>query len=68
MEIETVKKRVADECQLLGGGLPFGEESINCDDWESLADELADIARHIQSCCARIAGYAGYARRRANEG
>lgn len=67
MDIETVKEKVVDECALLGSGLPYDPGSIHCEDWESLADELADYARHIQACCARIAGYAGYARRRANE-
>lgn len=67
MDIETVKERVASECMLLGGGLPFDPDSIHCEDWGSLADELVDYARHIACCCARIAGYAGYARRRANE-
>jgi hypothetical protein len=66
MKIEMVKDRVADACMLLGGGLPYDPDSIHCDDWESLADYLADVARHIQSCCARIAGYAGYAQREAN--
>jgi len=68
MDIQIVKNRIADECMLLGGGLPYDPDAIHCEDWECLADELAAYARHIQTCCARIAGYAGYARRRANEG
>lgn len=76
MEIEAVKVQVVHECTLLGGGLPYDPDSIRvigdpstlAADWDSLADTLADYARHIQSCCARISGYAGYARRRANEG
>ncbi len=67
MEIDAVKDRVAAVCELLGGGLPYESSSIMAIDWATLADELADYARHIQVCCAKIAGYAGYAKRRANE-
>ncbi len=67
MDIQAVKDQVVNECTLLGGGLPYDPLSIRCEDWESLADRLADYARHIQVCCARIAGYAGYARREANK-
>jgi len=67
MDIETIKMKVVSECELLGGGIPYDPDFIHCDDWDSLASEIAAIARHIQLSCARIAGYAGYARRRANE-
>ena len=66
MKIDTVKDRVIDACTDLGGGLPYDPGSMLSEDWESLADELAMYAQHIQRCCARIAGYAGYARREAN--
>ncbi len=68
MDIQEVKRRVAEHvCQLLGGGLPFDRDQIHAEDWDSLADELAEIARHASIGACRIAGYAGYARRRANE-
>lgn len=68
MDIEEVKACVAENvCSLLGGGLPFDRLQIHAEDWDSLADELAEIARHASIGACRIAGYAGYARRRANK-
>ena len=67
MEIESLKDRVVEACQMIGGGLPYDAESIEADDWDSLADYLADVARHVCVGGNRMAGYAGYARRRANE-
>ena len=66
MEIVDVKRKVAEDvCSLLAGGLPYDEDQIHAEDWDSLADELAEIARHAAVGASRIAGYAGYARLRA---
>lgn len=66
MDIDEVKDKVSNICQSLGGGLPYCPESIEAEDWDALATELADIARHACTEANRIASYAGIARRKAN--
>ena len=66
MEIEEMKIKVAGVCQLLEGGLSCDEDGVRGDDWDSLADELAAMARHAAVGANRLAAYAGIARRKAN--
>jgi len=67
MEIEEIKEKACDVMELLCGGMSVDELEIEAQDWQTLADELSSYARHAAVNATRVAGYAGYAQRRANE-
>ena len=65
MDIEECKRKAANVGELLSGGMVVDADTLP-DDWDALADILADYARHAASCASRLAAYAGIARREAN--
>lgn len=65
MEIGECKIKIANVAELLCGGLIVDDESLP-DEWDSLANLTANMARHAAVCTNRLAAYAGVARRRAN--
>lgn len=67
MEIEEVKDKACRQMELLCGGMSVDPLDFEMEDWQSLADALCEYARHAVVCGSRVAGYAGYAQRRANE-
>ena len=66
MEIEDYKSKVVDICTNLGTCFPYEDDQIEADDWQALADELAELARLTAVAGNRLASYAGHASKRAS--
>lgn len=62
-----LKEKVVSICQELAGGLPYESNQIQGNNWQEIANELADLARLIASNGSSIAAYASIAQRRANK-
>ena len=66
MDIADVKVHVTQEVESLCEGALDAEDSLP-EDWDALANALADMSRHIANQMCRIAGWAGYTRVMANK-
>ena len=67
MTAEEAKSKVVEIATCLGEGLAYDEDDFP-DDWDDLAREFGEMARHCMLNGCRIASYAGIAAKKARGG
>lgn len=65
--MDLIKQKVSRECEALAGGFPYEAAQVEGETWQELADHLKVLAGNMAWSANRIAGFAGYAQRKANE-
>lgn len=67
MTIEEIQSKVVKIATKIGEGLAYDENQLP-DDWDDLAREIGEEARHCMLNGCRLASYAGIAAKKARGG